>query len=113
MKIINLSNNAVLADKAKVADTFLSRLIGLLNRKSLENGEALILKPASSIHTFFMHFTIDVIFLDKNGRIIGILPSIKPFRISPIYFKSKLVIELPKDTLKKTQTQLRDMVQII
>ena len=113
MRVINLTNNAVLADKVKLADTFLSRLVGLLNRKSLENGEALILKPATSIHTFFMRFTIDVIFLDKNGRIIGILPSIRPFRISPIYFKSKLVIELPNDTLKMTKTQLGDMTQII
>jgi uncharacterized membrane protein (UPF0127 family) len=111
MQIINLSNNAVLADKAKLADTFWSRLIGLLNRKSLERGGALILKPCSSIHTLFMRFSIDVLFLDKNNKVIGIIHAVKPFRITPVYFGAYLAIELPAGTLQLTQTKLGDSVK--
>ncbi|MDD5465668.1 MAG: DUF192 domain-containing protein [Candidatus Omnitrophica bacterium] len=112
MKIINLSNNAVLADKAGMADTFWKRLVGLLNRNSLEKGEALILKPANSIHTFFMRFPIDVLFLDKNSKIIALFPVLRPFRITPVYFGAYLAIELPAGTLQLTQTKLADSIKI-
>jgi hypothetical protein len=113
MRIINLRNNAVLADKAEIADSFLKRLIGLLNRESLKKGEALILTPSNCIHSLFMRFTIDVIFLDKPGKVIGLLPSFKPFRLSPIYFNSNLAIELPKSTIQLTQTLLGDIIKIV
>ncbi len=111
MKVINLKNNMVLAEKAKVADAFFTRLIGLLNRSSLEKGEALILTPSNCIHSFFMRFTIDAIFLDKAGRVIAALPSFKPFRFSPIYSNSHTVIELPENTIRLTQTQPGDTIK--
>ncbi len=113
MKIINVSKNTILADEAKMADTFFTRLVGLLNRNSLEKSEALILAPSNCIHSFFMRFTIDVIFLDKAGKIIDALPSFKPFRLSPIYFNSRTTIELPESKIQATQTQPGDIIQII
>ncbi len=113
MKVVNLRNNTILADKARIADTFWGRLVGLLYRHSLENGEALILKPSCSIHTLFMRFAIDVLFLDKRGRVIALHYSLKPFRFSPIYFNSDLVIELPEGTLQGTQTQPGDTIKIL
>jgi len=113
MQIINLSNNAVLADRARVADTFWTRLVGLLNRSSLEKGEALILKPSNSIHTFFMRFSIDVLFLDKNGKVIGLFSVFRPFRFSPVYCGAQLTLEFPENTLQSAQTQLGDVIKII
>jgi len=113
MKVINISRNSVLADNAQLADTFLKRLIGLLNHKALNKGEALILTPSNCIHSLFMRFTIDIIFLDKAGRVIEALPAFKPFRLSPIYFSSHSVIELPENTLQLTQTQPGDIIKII
>jgi uncharacterized protein len=112
MRIINLTKNTLLADEAKMANTFFTRLVGLLNRNALRKGEALILTPSNCIHSFFMRFTIDVIFLDKTGKIIKTLPSFKPFRLSPIYFNSHSVIELPENTLKFSQTQPGDNIKI-
>jgi len=112
MKIINLSNNIVLADRARAADTFWRRLVGLLNRNSLEKGEALILKPCSSIHTLFMRFSIDVLFLDKNNKVIGLLSVFRPFRFSPVYFGASLAIELPAGTFQHTQTKLGNSIKI-
>ncbi len=113
MKVVNLRNNTVLADKVKLADTFWSRLIGLLSRGSLEKGEALILKPSYAIHTLFMRFAIDALFLDKNNKVIGIIHAIKPFRFSPAYFGCQLTIEFPENTLQPTQTQLGDVIKIV
>ena len=113
MRIINLTKNTLLADEAKIGNTFFTRLIGLLNRNSLKKGEALILTPSNCIHSLFMRFTIDVIFLDKTGKVVAVLPSFKPFRLSRIYFNSGIVIELPENTLKLTQTQPGDIIKII
>ncbi len=112
MKIINISKETILADKARMADTFFKRLIGLLNRKSLAKGEALILSRANCIHSFFMRFNIDVLFLDQYGKVIAALPSFRPFRVSRLYFNASLTLELPETTLQLTNTQPGDTIQI-
>ncbi len=113
MRVINLRNNAVLADKAAIADNFLKRLIGLLCHNNLQYGEGLILKPSNSIHTCFMRFTIDVLFLDKNNQVIAMLPVLRPFRLSPIYFNALLTIELPSGIIEKTMTCVGDKIDMI
>ncbi len=113
MKVVNLRNNVLLADKAVIADNFLKRLIGLLDRNTLQEGEGLILKPSNSIHTCFMRFAIDVLFLDRNNQIIAMLPSLKPFRLSAVYFKSLLTIELPSGVIEKTMTSIGDIISIL
>lgn len=112
MKIINLTNNVVLANEARVADTFWKRLVGLLNCNSLGKEEALILRPCSSIHTFFMRFPIDVLFLDKNNKVIGLLYEFKAFRVSRIYFDASLAIEFASGTLKPAQAKLGNSIKI-
>ncbi len=86
----------IVADKVKIAGTFFSRLIGLLNRKNLNSNEGLLFKGSVQIHTFFMRFPIDVIFLDKNKKILEIYDSMPPFRITKIFLKSQsgYVLEL-------------------
>ena len=113
MKLINLRNNTIIADKAKVADTFYRRMVGLLNRHSFEKGEALILRPSCSIHSWFMRFAIDAIFLDKSGKVIGALHSFKPFRLSPFFFRASCAIELPENTLQLTHTQVGDIIILL
>ncbi len=113
MKILNLRNNIVLADKAQRADTFLKRMVGLLNRKSLDEGEALILQPSNCIHMFFMRFSIDVLFLDKNGKIVAMLSAFRPFSLSRIYFEALSVVELPVGIIKKTMSQVGDIIKVL
>ena len=108
MKIINVTRNTVLADNAIVAKTLLSRIIGLLNRKSLNQGEALVITHCSSIHTIFMRFSIDVLFVDKENKVIKAISNLKPFRLTYIYPRSSYVIELPTGTIESTHTQETD-----
>ena len=110
MKIINTTRNQCLAENVLIADTVSKRLVGLLNKKSFSPPEALIIKPSNSIHTFFMRFPIDVIFLDRHNRVIKIIPEFKPFHLSAFYFKAVLVVELPAGRIAATLTQVGDML---
>jgi hypothetical protein len=108
MKIINLTKNKVLSDDAILANALFQRIKGLLGRKDFRTGEALIIKPCNSVHTFFMRFPIDILFVDKNNRVIEVIPYLKPFRLTPVYFSASFVIELPAGTLKSSSTQEGD-----
>ncbi|MCK9603372.1 MAG: DUF192 domain-containing protein [Candidatus Omnitrophica bacterium] len=108
MRIINKTNGLVLAEDIVIAKTPFKRMLGLLMRREFHRGQALILKPCNSIHTFFMGFPIDVLFIDKNNRIVKTLPNLKSFRLSGIYFNAILAIELPTGTILSTSTQEGD-----
>lgn len=112
MEIINKSRNVVLADRAKVADTFFSRMIGLLNRTSFDKGEALVITRCQSIHMLFMKFAIDVLFVDRDDYVVGIVKNIKPFHLSPIFFKASYCVELPAGTLSSTATKVGEQIEI-
>ena len=89
-----------------------TRAKGLLGRKSLGVGEALIIKDCNSIHTFFMRFAIDVVFVDKNDRVVRILEDCRPFRFSPIVWRGNYTIELPVGVIQSSQTQVGDQLKI-
>ena len=55
---------------------------GLLGRSSLPSGEGLLLKPAGSVHTFFMRFPIDVVFLDRDRKVVGVRHGLRPWRVA-------------------------------
>lgn len=112
MKIINKTNNNILADNVKVAANPFARMKGLLGRKEFSKGEALILDPCNSIHMLFMRFPIDVLFVGKDNRVVKAISSIKPFSMTSIFFKSRLAIELPTGTISSTLTSDGDMLVI-
>lgn len=100
MKIFNKSNNKVLAENVEVAAHTFSRMRGLLGRNGLKSGEALIIRHCASVHTFFMRFTIDVVFVDRNSRVVKAVPRLKPWRITPFYAGSSFCIELPEGAIE-------------
>jgi uncharacterized membrane protein (UPF0127 family) len=65
-----------------LADTPLKRLRGLLGRSALPAGEGLLLRPSPSIHTFFMRFAIDAVFLDRDLRVVAIERALGPGRVA-------------------------------
>ncbi|MBP5429688.1 MAG: DUF192 domain-containing protein [Elusimicrobiaceae bacterium] len=85
MKCTLQKTGNVIAQQVVLANTFYSRLKGLMGRKGLPQGEALLLDPCPQIHTCFMRFDIDVVFLDCSGRVVAVLEQIKPWRMSKFY----------------------------
>ena len=108
MRIINRTKAAVLADNVEVAETWVTRLCGLMFRDRLQEKHCLILKPCNSIHTCFMRFNIDVLFVGDEGEILYLLENMPPFRFSPIVRKARFIIELPAHTISLTGTSLGD-----
>lgn len=110
MAILNQTKNTILAQEVEIADHPFSRMKGLLGRKVFLNGEALIIKPCNAIHTFFMHFAIDCLFLDQGNKVVRAISDLKPWRITPPYFSSLLVIELPAGIIKASSTEEGDII---
>lgn len=106
----NSRDNRILADKVEVADTWGSRLKGLLGRESLPEGEGLHIVPCNSIHMFFMKFPIDVAFLDPEGRLVKSIHSIGPWRATRVYVDAHSALELPAGTLMRHGVQEGDQL---
>jgi uncharacterized protein len=83
----------VIAERVKMADTFYLRIVGLMFSKSLQGFDCLWLKPCNSIHTFFMRYEIDVMYLDKNMKVVKIIRNIKPWRMTRMYFSAAQCLE--------------------
>lgn len=111
-RITNLARSTIIAKNSEIAQTWFKRAKGLLGRTHLENGQALIIRHCDSVHTFFMKFPIDVIFVDKQNYVLKAIENIKPFRLSPIVFGSNFVIELPIGAIKSSRTQKGDQLRI-
>ena len=88
------ADGAVVCERCTLADSPLTRLRGLLGRDGLDTGEGLLLRPASPIHTFFMRFPIDAVFLDRALVVVGIAGGVEPWRAASRR-GAKAVLELP------------------
>jgi len=113
MRLINQTSNMLVADEVFCANTFLARSIGLLNRKIFLPRQALILEPCNAVHSIFMRFAIDLLFVDKNNQVIALLVDFKPNRLTRIYGRARKVIELPVGTVQLTQTKVSDQLQLL
>jgi len=88
------------------ANTWLKRLVGLLAHSSLDADKAMLFNPGGSIHTVGMRFSIDVIYLDANNKVLKIVDSMKPFRFSFAPKGTCAVLELTAGYVKHTQINL-------
>jgi uncharacterized protein len=82
MPEIALANDdgTVVCERCLLAETPLARVRGLLGRDGLPSGEGLLLRPAGSIHTAFMRFPIDAVFLDRDDRVLKVVAELAPWR---------------------------------
>lgn len=106
--IINLTKNLVITNTEEVANTFLKRLKGLLGRSHLPEKHGILICPCKQIHSFFMNFPFDAVFLARDNRVIFFMEDIKPNKISPFISKAYSVLELPAGTIRKTQIEYGD-----
>ena len=96
-----------------MADSWLKRLIGLLNRSDLPDNHGLLLQPCSSIHTVGMRFRIDAVFLDDDGRVLGIRENIGPFRFCIAPKGTTAVLELASGNAKRTGINLEQVIKFV
>lgn len=114
IKVINISKGrVVIAENIEWAGSGAKRRRGLLGREALDCMEGIYLIPCEWIHTFWMHFPIDVAFLSATGRILAVHDSLKPNRLSKIVLRAEGVLELSAGRLRATSTEVGDYVQFI
>ena len=110
MRITNQTKGTELASDARVARSLWSRIVGLLGKACLPAGEALVIDPCSSVHTAFMRFAIDVVYLDPARRVIKGVPHLKPFRMSGVLRGRCSVVELPSGAIAASRTAPGDQL---
>jgi uncharacterized membrane protein (UPF0127 family) len=95
------SDGTVVADQVRLATTMWTRFRGLMMVASLRPGEGLAITPCASIHMFFMRMAIDVAFVDRQGNVMHVLNSIRPWRVSRLVHGARTAIELEPGVLAR------------
>ena len=112
--IYNKTRETFVATEAKVADGYVSRLVGLLGktRRWVRPGQGLWIVPSHGVHTIGMLFPLDVVFLDSRKVVVHVEEHLRPFRISAVSLKASSVLELPPHTIFRTGTRAGDQLEI-
>jgi uncharacterized protein len=111
LQIANLTRQTELANCAELADHGAARNKGLLGRTSLPPGAGLWIVPCESVHTFFMKFPIDLVYIDRNKRVKKVRRNVGPWRLSAC-LSAHSIIELPAGVVERTETTPGDQLQI-
>ncbi len=99
----NHTRNTVLGDAVELADTSETRRVGLLKHERLEPGSGLWIVPCESVHTFFMKFPIDLVYLDKKRKVRKVRHAVPAWRLSAC-LTAHSILELPAGTAEKSGT---------
>jgi uncharacterized protein len=113
LKIVvrNQTRNTVLADAAEMADTSAKRRTGLLKHTHLDPGQGLWIVPCESVHSFFMKFAIDLIYLDRKKKVRKVRHRMVPWRLSAC-LSAHSILELPAGAVAASGTQAGDQLEI-
>jgi uncharacterized membrane protein (UPF0127 family) len=112
--VINASKEKQLVSDLEIAESFMTRLIGLMGRASFPNGKGLWIKGSgNSIHTFFMRVPIDLIFVNKEKKVKYLVHNMKPWKIVVVPTLERTdCLELPAGTIAETGTTLGDILRV-
>lgn len=112
LKVKNSTRGTELASRLEVADSGPKRSKGLLGRQELAPGEGLWIVPCESVHTFFMRFPIDLIYLDRRNKIRKVRSAVGPWRMSAC-LSAHSVLELPAGMIRSTRTEPGDTLEFV
>ena len=111
VRIANLTRNTELGDRIAVAETSTKRREGLLKRSALAPGEGLWIVPCESVHTFFMKFPIDLVYLDRSFVVRKVRHAVKPWRLSACLIAHS-ILELPTGAARASGTRVGDRLEV-
>jgi uncharacterized protein len=96
-----------------IADTALTRLVGLLGRRQLDAGCGLLIRPSSGVHTFGMLFPIDVVALSKDLQVLKLWHRLAPFRVTSISLNVDSMLELPAGQINDCGIKVGDQLAFV
>ena len=112
MVLVNARNDVTIASDVNLALTRAERRKGLLGRDSLDPSAALVISPCSSIHTMFMRFPIDVIFVTRDGRVVKVCPHVTPWRLVAGW-GAYATVELPIGAIDRSAVKAGDRLELV
>jgi uncharacterized membrane protein (UPF0127 family) len=112
VRVNNETRGSVLAERCEVARSFLARGRGLMGRDGMGSGEGLLIEPCSSVHSFFMRFPIDVVFVDRAHKVVGLTRAMPPNRPYAGAWRAHYVVELPAGTIDASGTAIGDLLKL-
>ena len=110
--VVNTTRETALGEKISVAETSWRRMVGLLGKPGLDPGAGLLIIPSQAVHTVAMRFAIDVVFVDRNWRVVHVRPGMAPYRMTGVHWKANFVLELPAGVIAQTSTSVGDQLAI-
>jgi hypothetical protein len=109
--VVRKTDGTVVCEQCVLADSIWLRTKGLLGRASLPEEEGILLRPAGSIHMFFMRFAIDAVFLDRDLEVVKVAADLGPWRLSAKR-GAKAVLELPAGRCARTGVREGDRLEL-
>lgn len=109
LRVQNDTRGFVLGTRVQLADTFVRRAVGLVGRR-LGQGEGLLLMPCRSVHTFGIKRPLDLVLVDRTGRVVAVREQMRPRRFTPVFSDAFGVLELPEGTVQRSGTRVGDRV---
>jgi len=108
--IANL-DGPVVCERCVLADSALRRMRGLLGRKKLDSGHGILIRPAPAIHTWFMRFAIDAVFLDRELSVLSVRRDLRPWRMAG-QRGARAVLELPAGEAERRGIEPGDRLEV-
>src|SRR2546427_5471318 len=111
VRATNTTRGTVVGTHIRVAESGLTRIVGLLGERELPSGDGLLIVPSQGVHTWGMRFAIDVVVLDAAWNVIAIRCDMRPFRMTRLFWKAAAVLELQTGTVDSTGTVVGDTIE--
>ncbi len=112
MRLVNRTRDTVIAERLRIADSFITRLKGLLGTNELPAGDALLIRPCNNIHMFGMRYSIDVAFVSSTNQVMKTVADLAPGRFAGCTGADH-VVEMPCGTLRESLTEQGDRLDVV
>lgn len=112
MQAWNATRGATLAERVALADSWWTRLRGMMGRPEPAEDEGLLLDPCRAVHMYWMHYPLDVAFLDPEGRVVAVYHELGPSQRSKRHGEANRALELRAGRLAATQTEVGDLIEL-
>ncbi len=111
MTLRNMTRATTVGTRITIADTSLTRLVGLVGKRRLDSGCGLLIRPSSGIHTFGMLFSIDVVALSRGLKVLQLWHCLAPFRMTSLGLRTHSMLELPAGQIRSCQMEVGDQLE--
>jgi uncharacterized membrane protein (UPF0127 family) len=110
LEVHNVTRDTLVARRPMLALTSWGRMRGLLARPPLGQDDGMLIRPCRGVHTCFMSYPIDVLFIDRGGQVVALSQNLGPWRLTPMVFRACCVLELAAGQAERTRTQVGDQL---